>query len=118
MERKEMEQLRTEKWQELVSKLDELKKAAGHFVTALSDTVGTVAEWILADWRRAYRFTGLKSRWTEKQIKQESIRDRKKQLQRSCRRQKLLQDYQDESNNWKRMHGLHSRRSRTLRRVK
>ncbi len=47
-----------------------------------------------------------------KALKQRSIRDRKQQIIRSRRRQQLLSENQDKSNNWKRMHGLPPSRKR------
>lgn len=48
----------------------------------------------------------LGSKEAEKALKQYSIRDREQQIIRSRRRQQLLQQNKDRSNNWKRMHGL------------
>ena len=38
--------------------------------------------------------------------RQQSIRDKRQQLERSRRRQQLLEANKDKSNNWKRLHGL------------
>lgn len=42
----------------------------------------------------------------KKELRQREIRDRQKQIIRSRRRQQLLRENQDKSNNWKRIHGL------------
>lgn len=42
----------------------------------------------------------------KKRLRQQSIRDRRQQLQRSIKRQQLLKENIDKSNNWKRLHGL------------
>lgn len=42
----------------------------------------------------------------KKELRQREIRDRQKQIIRSRRRQQLLRENQDRSNNWKRIHGL------------
>ena len=46
---------------------------------------------------------------TKKQL-QQSVRDRKKQLERSQKRQQLAAANADKSNNWRRLHGLCARR--------
>lgn len=46
----------------------------------------------------------------KKRLRQQSIRDRKKQLERSRKRQQLAAANTDKSNNWRRLHGLCSRR--------
>lgn len=43
-------------------------------------------------------------------LRQQSIRDRKKQLERSRKRQQLTAANTDKSNNWRRLHGLCTRR--------
>lgn len=43
-------------------------------------------------------------------LRQQSIRDRKKQLERSQKRQQLTAANTDKSNNWRRLHGLCTRR--------
>ncbi len=42
----------------------------------------------------------------KKELRQREIRDRQKQIIRSRRRQQLLRENWDKSNNWKRIHGL------------
>ena len=46
----------------------------------------------------------------KKRLRQQSIRDRKKQLERSRKRQQLAAANTDKSNNWRRLHGLCTRR--------
>lgn len=46
----------------------------------------------------------------KKRLRQLSIRDRKKQLERSRKRQQLAAVNTDKSNNWRRLHGLCTRR--------
>lgn len=48
----------------------------------------------------------------KKELRQREIRDRQKQIIRSRRRQQLLRENQDESNNWKRIHGLPTTRKK------
>ena len=48
----------------------------------------------------------------KKQLRQRSIRDRRQQLERSRKRQQLLEQNQDKSNNWKRLHGLPAERKK------
>lgn len=43
---------------------------------------------------------------TKKRLRQQSIRDKRQQLERSRKRQQLLEQNRDKSNNWKRLHGL------------
>lgn len=42
----------------------------------------------------------------KKELRQREIGDRQKQIIQSRRRQQLLRESQDKSNNWKRIHGL------------
>lgn len=46
----------------------------------------------------------------KKRLRQQSIRDRKKQLERSRKRQQLAAVNTDKSNNWRRLYGLCTRR--------
>lgn len=48
----------------------------------------------------------------KKQLRQQSIRDRRQQLERSRKRQQLLEQNRDKSNNWKRLHGLPAARKK------
>ena len=48
----------------------------------------------------------------KKELRQREIQDRQKQIIRSRRRQKLLRENQDKSNNWKRIHGLPTTRKK------
>jgi hypothetical protein len=48
----------------------------------------------------------------KKELRQREIRDRQKQIIRSRRRQQLLRESQDKSNNWKRIHGLPTTRKK------
>ena len=48
----------------------------------------------------------------KKELRQREIRDRQKQIIRSRRRQQLLRENQDKSNNWKRIHGLPTTRKK------
>lgn len=50
--------------------------------------------------------TRLGNKEAKKKLKQYSIRDREQQIIRSRRRQQLLRENKDKSNNWKRIHGL------------
>ena len=46
----------------------------------------------------------------KKYLRQQSLYDRRQQLQRSIKRQQLLEQNKGKSNNWKRMHGLPAKR--------
>ena len=48
----------------------------------------------------------------KKQLRQRSIRDRRQQLERNRKRQQLLEQNRDKSNNWKRLHGLPAARKK------
>ena len=48
----------------------------------------------------------------KKELRQREMRDRQKQIIRSRRRQQLLRENQDKSNNWKRIHGLPTTRKK------
>lgn len=48
----------------------------------------------------------------KKELRQREIRDRQKQIIRSRRRQQLLRESQNKSNNWKRIHGLPTTRKK------
>lgn len=51
----------------------------------------------------------------KKQLRQQSIRDRRQQLERSRKRQQLLEQNRDKPNNWKRLHGLPAARKKRYR---
>lgn len=46
----------------------------------------------------------------KKYLRQQSIRDRRQQLERSRKRQQLLAENKDKSSNWRRLHGLPAKR--------
>lgn len=48
----------------------------------------------------------------KKRLRQQSIRDRRQQLERSRKRQQLLEQNRDKPNNWKRLHGLPAARKK------
>lgn len=48
----------------------------------------------------------------EKYLRQQSIKDKRKQLERRRKRQQLAAANMDKSNNWRRLHGLHARRKK------
>lgn len=52
---------------------------------------------------------------TKERLRQQSIRDRRQQLERSRKRQQLLVENRDKSNNWKRLHGLPAARRKRCR---
>ena len=56
--------------------------------------------------------TRLGSKEAKKELKRYNIRDRQKQIIRARRRQQLLRENQDKSNNWKRIHGLPTTRKK------
>lgn len=49
-------------------------------------------------------------RLIKKAKRQQSIRDRRQQLEKSRVRQQLAEENKDKSNNWRRLHGLPARR--------
>lgn len=49
-------------------------------------------------------------RLIKKAARQQSIRDKRQQLERSRKRQQLLAENKEKSNNWRRLHGLPTRR--------
>lgn len=51
----------------------------------------------------------------KKRLRQQSIRDRRQQLERSRKRQQLLEQNRDKPNNWKRLHGLSAARKKRYR---
>lgn len=51
----------------------------------------------------------------KKRLRQQSIRDRRQQLERSRKRQQLLEQNRDKPNNWKRLHGLPAARKKRYR---
>ena len=48
----------------------------------------------------------------KKRLRQQSIRDMRQQLERSRKRQQLLEQNRDKPNNWKRLHGLPAARKK------
>lgn len=46
----------------------------------------------------------------KKYLQQQSIRDRRQQLERSRKRRQLLAENKDKSSNWRRLHGLSAKR--------
>ena len=54
----------------------------------------------------------MRASFGNKELRQREIRDRQKQIIRSRRRQQLLRENQDKSNNWKRIHGLPTTRKK------
>lgn len=83
-----------EEWSEVV---EAIREAGRRIVNSFAELYKRVA-------------AALGSKQAKKYLRQQSIRDRKKQLERSRKRQQLAAANTDKSNNWRRLHGLCTRR--------
>lgn len=97
----------------------EFIEVAGNFATAAGQTIREALKKIseeskplIKSWNDLYYelAEALGNREAKKRLRQQSIRDKRQQLERSRKRQQLLAENKDKSNNWRRLHGLPARR--------
>lgn len=97
----------------------EFIEAAGNFATAAGRAIREALKKIseesaplIKSWNDLYysMAAALGDKEAKKRIRQQSIRDKRQQLERSRKRQRLLAENKDKSNNWRRLHGLPARR--------
>lgn len=81
--------------------------ATGECIAKIGNTIMmSLQEMLLIMW------ASLGNKKAKKELRQREIRDGQKQIIRSRRRQQLLRENQDKSNNWKRIHGLPTTRKK------
>lgn len=81
--------------------------ATGEHITKIGDVIMMSLQEMLLIIRASFG-----NKKEKKELRQREIRDRQKQIIRSRRRQQLLRESQDKSNNWKRIHGLPTTRKK------
>lgn len=81
--------------------------ATGERITKIGDVIMMSLQEMLLIIRASFG-----NKKAKKELRQREIRDRQKQIIRSRRRQQLLRESQDKSNNWKRIHGLPTTRKK------
>ena len=97
------------------NKLYEFAVAVGAFGEAVGKAFNEVPETgkhVIKTFNDLYNelAAALGNKAVKKRLRQQSIRDRQQQLERSRKRQRLLAENKDKSNNWRRLHGLPARR--------
>lgn len=82
----------------------------------LAETIKEVGQKIVNNFGEFYKEMGKAMaapeirRRIKKARRQQAIRDRQQQLERSRKRQQLAAANANKSNNWRRLHGIHARR--------
>lgn len=86
--------------------------AAGQAMREALKKISEESKPLIKNWNDFYYSlaAALGDRETKKRLRQQSIRDRRQQLERSRRRQQLLAENKNKSNNWRRLHGLPTKR--------
>lgn len=99
------------------NKLYEFAAAVGLFGKAAGEALNRMIEAskpVIKTFNDLYNelAAALGNKKVKKYLRQQSIKDRQQQLQRSIKRQQLLKENQDKTNNWLRLHGLPARRKK------
>lgn len=81
--------------------------ATGERIAKIGNTIMMSLQEVLLIMRASFG-----NKKAKKELRQREIRDRQKQIIRSRRRQQLLRENQDKSNNWKHIHGLPTTRKK------
>lgn len=91
--------------------------AAGEALRDMLNKIGEAVKPIIKSFNDLYNELAavLGNKAVKKRLRQRSIRDRRQQLERSRKRQQLLEQNRDKSNNWKRLHGLPAARKKRRR---
>lgn len=87
---------------------------AGKAIRDMLDRISEAGKPVIKSFNDLYNelAVALGNEETKKRLRQQSIRDRRQQLERSRKRQQLLEQNRDKSNNWKRLHGLPAARKK------
>lgn len=95
-------------WKGTPEQWDRVIEAFGNLIVAIREAFKPIVKSFQELYSSLYDVTAnpeLK-RLIKRAKRQQSIRDKRQQLERSRRRQQLLEANKDKSNNWKRLHGL------------
>lgn len=86
--------------------------AAGQEIREALKKISEESKQLIKNWNDFYYSlaAALGDREVKKRLRQQSIRDKRQQLERGRRRQQLLAENKDKSNNWRRLHGLPAKR--------
>lgn len=95
-------------WKGTPEEWNAVVEAFGRIAKAIQEAGRQIANSFSEFYKRMAAAMG--SEQAKKRLRQQSIRDRKKQLERSRKRQQLAAANTDKSNNWRRLHGLCTRR--------
>lgn len=97
---------------ELITALENFGVAAGQAIREVLKKMSEESKTLIKSWNDLYYglAEALGDREAKKRLRQQSIRDKRQQLERSRRRQQLLAANKDKPNNWRRLHGLPAKR--------
>ena len=91
--------------------------AAGEALRDMLNKIGEAGKPVIKSFNDLYNelAAALGNEAVKKRLRKQSIRDRRQQLERSKKRQQLLEQNRDKPNNWKRLHGLPAARKKQYR---
>lgn len=97
---------------EFITALENFGVAAGQAIREALKKMSEESKTLIKSWNDLYYrlAEALGDREAKKRLRQQSIRDKRQQLERSRRRQQLLAANKDKPNNWRRSHGLPAKR--------
>lgn len=97
---------------EFITALENFGVAAGQAIREVLEKISEESKSLIKSWNELYYrlAEALGDREAKKRLRQQSIRDKRQQLERSRRRQQLLAANKDKPNNWRRLHGLPAKR--------
>ncbi len=99
---------------EFVAAVGALGVAAGEAIRDILNRIREAEKPVIKSFNDLYNelAVALGNEAIKKRLRQQSIRDRRQQLERSRKRQQLLEQNRDKPNNWKRLHGLPAARKK------
>lgn len=97
---------------EFITALENFGAATGRAIREVLKKIGEESKPLIKSWNDPYYrlAEALGDREAKKRLRQQSIRDKRQQLERSRRRKQLLAANKDKPNNWRRLHGLPTKR--------
>lgn len=97
---------------EFITALENFGVEAGRAIREAFKKISEESKQLIKSWNDLYYrlAEALGDREAKKRLRQQSIRDKRQQLERSRRRQQLLAANKDKPNNWRRLHGLPAKR--------
>lgn len=100
------------RYSEFIESVRKYEIKAGQAIREALEKVAEESKDLIKSWNDLYYKLAVElgNREVKKQLRQQSVKDRRQQLERSRKRQQLAAANKDKPNNWRRLHGLPARR--------